>query len=283
MNLVIDKLVEVLSVAPDPILPSNRLGTKIPSSGGEIPAVSISLNIHEYKGIGIGNFVRSGDSIVQNTAVVEVRPTSETFSGDLKLLRIEPLPLKKNPSSVKRNFTEQDVQIRNVTDLPHPVDYRMVEEPADKEEYSLDVPRARIIFGKAQTEGEKIEVIHWTVTWRDKILGERYSGSMMFEIWANSFNEADEISRRLQTKLKKNPDVLRQKGFLKLQPASLEHTRNTLLDPPIGSTFSVWQQNLGYKFTFEAEEGGELSSGVPIKRIDVDMDDNLNESFSVEK
>jgi hypothetical protein len=220
---------------------------------------------------------------VQNTSVIEVRATSETFSIDLKLLRIEPLPLKKNPSSVERIFTEQDVQIRNVTDLSHPVDYRMVEEPAEKEEYTLDVPRARIIFGKAQTEGEKLEVGHWTVTWRDEILGERYSGSMMLEIWATGFNEADEISRKLQGKLKANPDVLRQKGFLKLQPASLEPARNTLLDPPIGSTFSVWQQNLGFKFVFEAEEGGELSSGVPIKRIDVDMDDNIIESFSVQK
>ena len=32
---------------------------------------------------------------------------------------------------------------------------------------------------------------------------------------------------------------------------------------------------------FEAEDGGELSSGIPIKRVDVDMDDFIVEQFSV--
>jgi hypothetical protein len=70
---------------------------------------------------------------------------------------------------------------------------------------------------------------------------------------------------------------------MKFQPASLEPVENIRHDPPVGSPFSVWKQRLGYKFAFEAEEGGELSSGIPIKRIDVDMDEHIVESFSIPK
>jgi hypothetical protein len=48
-----------------------------------------------------------------------------------------------------------------------------------------------------------------------------------------------------------------------------------------GSTFPAWKQSLEYKFAFEAEDGGEVSSGIPIKRIDVDMDDYIVEEFSI--
>lgn len=283
MNLVIDKFVEVLLMAPSPVLASGNVGLKKPSGSSDVPAISISLNIESNKGNGIGRFIRAGDTIAKNTTVSEVKSSTEAFSNDFKSLRLWPLPLKKNPSSVDEKFTEQDVQVKNVTDPNSSISYRMVDEPIQKDEFKLDVSKAQIIFGKAQAEGEKLEITHWTVTWRDEILGERYSGSMMLEIWANGFNEADEISRRLQSKLKSNPAMLRQKGFLKFQPAILDSAENTQLTPPIGSTFFVWQQNLGYKFVFEAEEGGELSSGIPIKRIDVDIDDILVESFSVQK
>jgi len=81
--------------------------------------------------------------------------------------------------------------------------------------------------------------------------------------------------------LRSDLKTLRQKGFLKLQPEKLEAAENTLHAPPVGSPFSVWKQKLSYTFLFEAEEGGELSSGIPIKQIDVDMNKHLVESFSI--
>ena len=75
--------------------------------------------------------------------------------------------------------------------------------------------------------------------------------------------------------------MLRDKGFSSLQPQSLGPIENVLQSPGAGASFPVWRQELGYKFSFEAEEGGELSSGVPIKRIDAGLDDFLVESFSI--
>ena len=280
---MIDKFVEVLSAPPKPVLSAASLGAKKPSSGSDIPTIVISLKIDDSKGTGLGRFIRSGDAIVQNTAIIEVKSTPEAFSNDLRALRIQPLPLKRNPSSVEKKFTEKDVQVKNVTDPAHPIAYRMVGEPGVKEEYKLDVPQARIIFGEAQTLSEKLEVAHWTVSWRNEILGDRYGGLMMLEIWATSFNEIDRISRGLQNKVKSSRAELRQSGFMKFQSASLEPAENILHAPPVGSPFSVWKQKLEYKFAFEAEEGGELSSGIPIKRIDVDMDEHIVESFSIPK
>ena len=282
MNLVIDKLVEVLSAPSEPVLSSSRLGVKKPSSESQVPAIVISLSLENYKGNGIGRFIRAGDTLIQNTQVVEVtRASPKKFSSDLRVFNIWPLPLKKNPASVEKKFTEKDVQIRNVTDPARPLDYWLVAQPTRKEEYKLDLSKAQVIFGKAQNEGEKLEVIHWTLTWRDEILADRYSGSMILEIWANSFDEADGISRQLQNSMKLNRAALRQKGFLKLQPASLAPVENVLENSPLGSSFSVWKQQLGYRFEFEAEEGGELSSGKPIRQVNVDIRDHLVESLSI--
>jgi len=283
MNLVIEKLVEVLSSSPEAVLPTNQLGSKRPSGASEVPSIAISLSLETGKFTGIGRVIRSGDGIVETTNVIEVKTPSETFSSDLKSLRLEPLPLKKNPASTEQRFTRADVQVRNVTDPVHPVDYMMADRPTKKTEYRLDVPQAQIVFGLAQTEGERLEVDHWTVTWRDEILGNRYRGSAVLEIWAGSLNQANEISGKLQQKLRSSRGTLRQKGFLQLQPASLEPVENVLHDPPSGSPFPVWKQKLGYRFVFESEQGGELSSGIPIKRIGVDMDEHLVESFSISK
>jgi len=281
MKIVIDKLVEVLSTSPESILSLGSLGVKKPSGASDIPTIVISIIIENNKGTGIGRFMRSGDSVVQNTSVIEVKHTSDTFSSDLKYLRIWPLPLKKNPSTTEKKFTENDIQLRNVTDTNNIINYKMTDKPSQENEYGLDLPRAMIIFGKSQTHVEMLEIVHWTMAWRDEILGDRYNGSMSLDVWAGSSNETDEISQRLQDKLKSNRTLLRQKGFLKFQPASLGPVENLSIDPPVGSTFSAWKQELGYKFAFEIEEGGELSSGIPIKQIDVDMNKHLVESFSI--
>jgi hypothetical protein len=281
MNLVIDKFIEILSTSPEPVLSASSLGAKKPSNSGAVPAIVLSLKFEAYKGNGIGRFIRSGDAVVKHTAIIEVRSTPETFSSDLKSLHIWPLPLKKNPASVEKDFTEKDLQLRNVTDASLSIDYHMVTEPIKKEEYKIDVPKGNIIFGEAQSEGEKIEMVHWTVTWRNEILGENYQGLINLEIWANSFNETYEISHRLQNKLKSSRYILRQKGFIQLKPDRLDPAENVQNNLPSGSSFSVWKQKLSYWFAFEYEDGGELSSGIPIKRIDVDIDKHINESLVI--
>jgi hypothetical protein len=178
MYQIIDRLVEVLSASPEPVLSAGSLGVKKPSTGNEIPAVVMSLTIEDYKGTGIGRLIRTGN----------------------------------------------------------------------------------------REKGEVLE--------------ETYKGFLMLEVWANNFDSVHEISEKLQNKLKSNPALLKQKGFLKLQPARLEPVENVLHHPPVGSPFPVWKQPLSYRFVFESEEGREVSSGL-IKRIDVAMGQHPQESFSV--
>jgi hypothetical protein len=142
------------------------------------------------------------------------------------------------------------------------------------------VASAQIVFGGAQLTGEKLEVVHWTVTWRDDIVGDRYRGMLLLELWASSPSQIGTLARRLQQRLQTQLALLRQKGFVALRPASLDPAETSLYEPPSGSAFPVWRQRLSYRFVFEAEEGGELSSGVPIERIAVDVT-QPQESFSV--
>jgi hypothetical protein len=76
-------------------------------------------------------------------------------------------------------------------------------------------------------------------------------------------------------------ELLRQKGYLRLSPSSAGVIEQTLHSPAVGSSFLVCRQKLEYRYSFEAQEGGELSSGGVIKQIDVDMDGHLDEVFSV--
>ena len=281
MHLVIDRLVEVIAGAGGISAPAGNLGSRRPSSGSDIPAVSVSLTLETEKSPAIGRFIRSGDSLAMSSSVIEVKASPDTFSAGLKSLRISPLPLRKNPSSTKREFAADDLQVRNVTDPANPAPYLMTGNPVRKDEFKLDVARAQIEFGAAQTEGEKLELTHWTVTWRDEILADRFIGSMELEIWANSFNQADGIARNLQDVLRSSRALLREKGFLKLHPFSLGPAEHLQIDPPLGSAIPVWKQKLEYRFAFEAEDGGELSGGVPIKQVNVEMDNQIVETFSI--
>jgi hypothetical protein len=283
MYRVIDKLSEVLFLPPALALSSAHVGSKKPSGADEIPAIVVSLTIEENKGRGLGRFIRAGEMTVQSSAVIEAKPGPEAFSGDLRTLRLHPVPVKKNPSSTEGAFGEDDVQVRNVTHPASPVPYKMTAKPVHQNEYSLDVPQTRIVFGAAQSEGDKLEVVHWTIDWRNDIYGERYKGEMILEIWSNSFDGIKDVSRRVEEKLKSHPTALRQRGFLNFQPALLEPAESILYDPPASSPFPVWKQKLGYKFTFETEEGGEISTGIPIKRINVDADRELKESYTITK
>lgn len=281
MYLVIDRLVEALTSGSDPLLSADRLGPKKPTASVEVPAVVFSLRLEQAKGAGLGRFVRAGDTIVQSTSIVEVAPSVDTFQENLKTLRIAPLPLKRNPSATTTKFGAGDISIKNVTQLDNQINYTFTDKPTLPTEYTVKTATAEIIFGSPQTPNDKLEISHWTVTWRDEILGDIFRGQIAMEVWANNLNQSREVSRRLQDKLKTDRSSLRNRGFVDLKPVALQPAENISHGPVVGSPFPVWIQTLEYKFTFEAEDGGELSSGIPIKRIDIDMDDFIVEQFSV--
>ena len=281
MYVVVHKLIEVLSQTPDPVFSAGSLGTKIPWVSSDLPAIVISLVVDDETGNGIGRFIRSGNALASTSTVEAVEASNERFLDNFRRLRLHPLPLRKRPSSTEPQFTEDDVQIVNVTDQNNPVSYQVVEQPAALHEFALDATRAEVRFGQAQQLGDQLSVSHWTVTWRDEIRALRYNGTLTLEVWAGSFEAADTIARRLQDRLRTQPSLLREKGFARLRPASLAPAQNSQHDPLGNAAFSAWRQKLGYVFTFEAEEGGELSSGGIIERIDVDMNDALPESFRV--
>lgn len=281
MYLVIDRLVEALTTGSNALLSADRLGSKKPAGSVEIPAVVFSLQLDQAKGAGLGRFVRAGDTIVRSTNIIQVARTADTFVENLKTLRIAPLPLKRNPSATTTKFGAGDISIKNVTQQNNQIDYTFTDKPTLTTEYTVKTATAEIVFGAPQTLNDLLEVSHWTVTWRDEILGDIFRGQIAMEVWANSLNQSREVSRRLQDKLKTDRSLLRNKGFVDLKPMALRAAENVSHVPVTGSAFPVWIQTLEYKFAFEAEDGGELSSGIPIKRIDIDMDDFIVEQFSV--
>jgi len=108
-----------------------------------------------------------------------------------------------------------------------------------------------------------------------------FNGLLTLEVWATTFEQVNNLCRQVQTRLAASATPLRQKGFLLLQPARLDPAENALHVPASGSSFPVWRQKLAYRFAFEAEEAGELPGGGPIKRIDVDVEETVVESFAI--
>lgn len=286
MDHIIKKFSEVMSASPDAILSPGRIGLKKPAGAGDIPAVVMSLDITGSGGAGLGSFVRPGSVVVKHTGSVTVNTHPDTFNDKLTVCRILPLPLKKNPSSPPgkpKTFTANDLQVKNITDPTQPVTYTMADTPETNTQFTVDGPDAVIRFGAPQTMGDTLEIVHYTMTWREDISARQAAGSMGLEVWANSPENTAQISQKLQNKIVSHRTGLRQKGFFIIAPQSLQPIENFSIKPQTGSPFSVWAQKLAYRFVFESIDGGELSSGGIIKQIDIEVDNNLDETFSVPK
>jgi hypothetical protein len=281
MYSVIAKFAEVVAAMPDAVLNIASVSSQSPSTNSDMPCIVVSLEIDSLKTTGLGRVIRWGETITKHTGIVPVASTPETFTGDLKELRISPLPLRKNPSSVGEYFNNQDIQVTNVTDAAHPETYRFVVGSKGKNEYEIDEARAAIRFGAPQAAGDRLEVIHWTVTWKDDIKGKTYHGLMTLDVCAGTLNDAANVSRKLQDRLYSGRPLSREKGFSILHPCRLGPTEQVLHTPAEGSSFTVWKQQLAYKFSFEAEDPVELTSGVPIKQIDVDIKGHVQDSLSI--
>jgi hypothetical protein len=281
INLLIERLVQVLSGAPQPSSSIKTLGLRTPVSRADIPAITISATFDHPKGRGLGSFIRAGNSIVQNRILINFNEPTSTGATNLKSIRIWPLPLRKNPNSNQSGFTEQDIQIKNITDPSRTTEYHLIDRPVDSNEFAINSSTGEVTFGKSQNANDRLEIVYWTVTWRDDITAERFSGTMGLEIWAADASEADTLFKWLDSKVSKNGMDLRQKGFMVFLPRQLEPSQSLQHQPAFGAAFPVWKQKVGYHFVFEGEEGGEISSGAPIGRVDVKMDDNFVETFSV--
>lgn len=267
VSSVIDSMVQLLSAAPDPLLDAARMGDRTPSSAGDVPAIAMSVVVESTRGNGLGSFRKEGHQLTRNTAIVTVQAGPNTFSADLKTLQL-PQPLR-NPD---------DVQVTRVTGPGQPVSYSRTNSPAGVQEFRVDPLRAQVIFGAPQPAGEKLQVTSWTLVFRDDITGERSNGAITLEVWGGSLAEASALSRKLQAKLV-DLNGLRQRGFGILRPAELSATENVAYQPAVGSAFPVWKQRLTYKFHFDLEQGGEASSGGPIRKINLDLEAQ-QEAFS---
>jgi len=281
MYAIVESFAQLVSAPPDPVVAAGRVGAQKPSTPGDLPAIVISLTIDNQRTTGLGRVSRSGELITRTSTIVEVSATPDTFSSDLRHLRLSPLPLRRNPASAERSFTAGDIQVRNVSDAAHPVSYRLTSRPTERDMFEIDVEQAGISFGLPQTLGDKLEVVHWTITWRDDIEGVAYRGLMNAELWAGNRNDVTTVARKLQDRLASQRPLTRQLGFSMLQGATLLAAEQTLYAPAVGSPFEVWRQALAYRFGFEAEAPAQDSSGGSIRRIDVDIDGGLDDSLEV--
>ena len=280
MSAVIDSMTAFLSDGPDPLLAAARIGDRLPSSANDVPAVALSLAIESTRGTGMSRYLREGNQLVQNTSIVDVSVTATTFTADLKALRVPALPIRKNPASPAGDLTGNDVSVTRLTGPDQPVPYRYVPSPAAVNEFIADPLTGRIVFGASQPAGEQLQLVYWTVAFRDDVRGDHCNGLITLELWGGSAAGASSLSRKLQTKLFDRPG-LRQYGFSALLPAGLAPVENDNYQPASGSAFAVWKQALTYKFHYEAEQPAEASSSGPILKVNVDMDDELQETFSV--
>jgi hypothetical protein len=270
MEAIVDAMAAFLSAAPDPLLAAARIADRVPSSAGDLPAIALSVAVESSRGTGLGRFRREGNQLVRNSAIVEIAPSAGGFSADLKMLQLTPLPLRK----------PAEVQVTRLTGANQPGPYRAVDSPAAVNEFMVDSIRARVIFGAAQPAGEKLEVNHWSIDFRNDITGGRSQGALTFDVWGGSAADTAALARKLQAKLE-DESALRPHGFAALRPVILNPAENVAYQPGVGSAFAAWKQRLTYQFHFDVEQGGEASSGGPIKKINVDMDGELNEPFPV--
>jgi hypothetical protein len=197
----------------------------------------------------------------------------------LRTLRLAALPIRKNPASGTLAFSKDDANVTRITGPDQPVVYSYSDRPSRVDEFRVDQIGGRVIFGAPQPGGEKLQVVYWTINFRDDVTGGQYNGLITLEVWGGNTNDASAVARKLQSKLANRPG-LRQSGFSALLPAGINAAENVSYQPASGSAFPVWKQKLTYKFHFDSEQGGETSAGGPILKINVDIDRTLEEKFS---
>jgi hypothetical protein len=71
MAEVASNLAEILAHSPDAVLPLGSIGPRVPSNGGELPSIAISLTLDSSVSLGLGRLVRSWDQLPDGDTVRE--------------------------------------------------------------------------------------------------------------------------------------------------------------------------------------------------------------------
>ena len=281
LRVVVDRLAQALASEPA-IIASGSVSTMQPGVGSDMPAISVTLDLLQIKGRGVGRIVREGHGTTRNVQSTAVQTSAsfetQTFDSGLTRYKLWPLPIRRNPNAPRGSFGQHDIKVTNLTTGTPYVFSRV---PASESEFTLDPETGVLRFGAPQTVGHQLEIEHWTVAWRNDIRAERYQGEMTLDVWGASFATVEDIAGQVIQRLEGPPQLLKTFGFDALSGARLGPAKSDVFDPLGGSSFVRWRQELCYRFHFDAELGGEASSGGVIRRIDVDIDGKLPDPFSI--
>src|SRR5206468_9630562 len=205
-----------------PVMAPDRIGLQTPAMAGDLPAIVLSITHDERVPAKVNRFARTGDGLVVHTDLFDVSSTNPAFSPSLNSLRVEPLPVRKNPASYEREFGASDLPVRNLTVPRQPVNYRFVQKPTTRDEYTFRTADAHILFGQPQQVSDKLEVTHWTVASREDITVDRFQGEITVELYTATFEQAEALYTAIENKLRRERDLLRQVGFYQFAPYTLE-------------------------------------------------------------
>jgi hypothetical protein len=115
---------------------------------------------------------------------------------------------------------------------------------------------------------------------REDLRGLLVAGMVTCEAWAGHSGAAAQLSRAVDLKFRTEQAALRERGFAVLRPSSLEAAEAGRHDAGVAAPFNAWRQETAYRFVLEWTEGGELTAGGRIQRIDVDLVEQEGESLS---
>lgn len=281
MHEVVDRFAEACAVEPGAVLARSRIGPRRPMAGGDLPAITVALTVDRVPGAGVRRLEREASTLVRSVATVVVGDASRHFDAGLQSLRLDPLPLRRNPASLAGSaWSDADVVIRNVT-AATPVSYRLIDRPASVDEFALDAARGVVAFGAPQRAGDRLEVAHWTLELRDDVTCARFAGAMRLEVWGSTASDVETIARTVQARVSRGRALFRQRGFARLSSSRLDPLEQVLIPSASASPIPAWRQGLEYAFAFEARDGGAVSAGGRIQRIDVAARGDVSEMFSV--
>ncbi|BBH71877.1 hypothetical protein ACTI_85620 [Actinoplanes sp. OR16] len=54
MNRIVERLGQVLAAQPEPALSASRVGARQPATGGDLPALVVSVQVDDVRGVGLG-------------------------------------------------------------------------------------------------------------------------------------------------------------------------------------------------------------------------------------
>ena len=100
MYAIVDNFAQLVVAPPEPVIAADHVGVRAPTTPGDLPAVVVSLRVGDQRMSGLGRVMRSGEVVTHTTNLVEVTATPDTLSADLGELRLSPLPLRRNPTSM---------------------------------------------------------------------------------------------------------------------------------------------------------------------------------------